>query len=381
MMKKRIIYSLIVALIVFGLLALPEIASRVYYRAVYGVWPISLYAAAEKGRNQSTALFVEHSILPFLLHPGASVKFMDTSVKVNTDGYRGDELRSDAPLKILALGGSTTFDTGVDANDSTWCQQLETSLSAKYAGIQVINGGLPVYGLGANTIKYMLYDHAIRPDVVLIYQGFNDASPWWNKPLAEIRRTDYWMYRGLASRKWAGLQGEIMYTPEPPVSLLSHSIFLFAAFNKLGENNNIFRNMDFAKRVEEVIPEHITRENVNMLGYLISCIEKDGAIPILVPQSIGMKERGKDIGVNREVMNQSLSALNKMYIEYCKTHKVRVIDITNHVNQWNDDYFKDGVHFNNKGSREFALLLSKELVKEPYLARVVRNESRPERGR
>ena len=378
MTEKRAIFSLIVALIVLGIVVSPEIVSRLYYRAVYGAWPISLYAAAEEGRDRSKALFVEHSILPFLLRPGANVKFMDTFVKVNMNGYRGDELKPDAPLKILSLGGSTTFDTGVDDNDSAWCKQLEKFLSVKYSGVQVINGGMPVYGLGANTIKYMMYDHAVMPDVVLIYQGFNDMSPWWSKPLAEMRRTDYWLYRGIASRKWSGLQGEIMYLPEPPVYLLSHSVFLFGAFNKRGENKNIFLNMDFAKRGEDMIPEHIMRENLNMFGYLMSCIKKDGAIPIFIPQSIGAKERKIDIGVNRDVMNESLSALNKAYSDYCRKNGVKVIDITNAISSWNDDYFKDGVHFNNKGAREFAFLLSRELIEKDDMARLLESNPRTE---
>jgi len=361
MFKNLIIFPIIVVLLVLA--TLPEIVSRFYYCALYGSWPVSLYSAMEEGRKQSAALFQEHSILPFLLRPGTNVKFMDTHVIVNRKGFRGDELRPDVTLKILAIGGSTTFDTGVDNNERTWCAQLEKLLSVQYPDVQVINGGLPVYGLGTNTIKYLLYDHLIEPDIVLIYQGFNDASPWWSKSLADIRCTDYWMYRGVASRAWSGLSGTIMHLPTPPVNVLTHSVFLLGAFNKRGENKNIFLSMDFAQRVEDIIPEYLMSENVKMLGYLISCIKKDGAIPIFVPQSIGTVERKTDIGIKREIMNQALLQLNKAYIDYCNKSDVKVIDVTSVTNSWKDDYFQDGVHFNNKGAREFALLLSREIEK------------------
>ena len=376
MSKKQIIFPIIVVFLVLILAALPETVSRFYYRAIYDAWPISLYTAMEEGRKQSAALFQEHSILPFILRPGANVKFMDTQVRVNRSGIRGDELKPGASLKILALGGSTTFDTGVDNNERTWCSQLEGLLSVQYPGVQVINGGLPVYGLGANAIKYILYDHLIEPDIVLIYQGFNDMSPWWNNSLTDIRSTDYWMYRGVAARMWSGLQGGIMHLPTPPVNALTHSVFLFGAFNKRGENKNIYLNMDFAKRVADIIPEHLMSANVKMLGYLISCIKKDGAVPIFVPQSIGTAERKIDIGVKREIMNQALAQINKAYIDYCRNNNVKVIDVTSETNHWTDDYFQDGLHFNNNGAHELALLLSMEIVKDGDTARLFKTKDR-----
>jgi len=299
---------------------------------------------------------------------------MDTVVKTNAHGFRGDELNPKATLKILVLGGSTTFDTGVDDNDSTWCKQLENLLSARYPGVQVINGGLPVYGLGANTIKYMFYDYLLRPDVVLICQGINDTSPWWSKTIAEIRRSDYWMYRGVTTRIWSGIQGEIMHLPTPPVYMLTHSIFLFGSFNKRGDNKNAYKNMEFAKDMNEVVPEHIMSRNVTMLGYLISCLKKDMVLPIFVPQSIGKKERKIEIGINRDILNKSLSSLNKVYGDTCKKNNVRVIDVTTYTNKWDDEFFKDGLHFNNKGAREFATLLSKELTNNEDIERLFKNK-------
>src|SRR5205823_4511349 len=148
---------------------------RLLYRARHGEWPVSLAAVAARSRVEAKELFLEHSILPFVLRPGARVPYMDTVAEVNASGFRGPELRADTPLRILAVGASTTFDTGVTSNAATWSQRLEDGLGASLPGTEVVNGGVPVYNLWANYLKYVLYDRYAQPDVVLIYQGIADT--------------------------------------------------------------------------------------------------------------------------------------------------------------------------------------------------------------
>jgi len=111
---------LLLSLLIFGsVLLLPEAIARLRYRAQHGEWAVSLATAVEQSRKEVSALFLEHSILPFVLRPGARLSFMDTVVEVNASGFRGAELRAETPLRILAVGGSTTFDTAVTDNSRT----------------------------------------------------------------------------------------------------------------------------------------------------------------------------------------------------------------------------------------------------------------------
>lgn len=94
-----------------------------------------------------------------------------------------------------------------------------------------IYAGLPVYGLGENFLKYLLYDYQTRPDVLLIYQGINDLAASSPKELMPIFQEDYWMWRGMLSRKWAGIQGEFSLgrTPSTRRNWFSHSVLLTGA--------------------------------------------------------------------------------------------------------------------------------------------------------
>jgi lysophospholipase L1-like esterase len=372
---KRLRYylpRLLLSVVVFGVvLSLPEALTRLLYRARHGEWPVSLAEVVERSKAEVSGLFVQHSILPFVLRPGARVRFMDTAAEVNGSGFRGPELRSETPLRILAVGASTTFDTGVADNSRTWPQRLEARLGATLPGTEVINDGVPVYMMWANYLKYVLYDRYVKPDIVLIHQGIADTTPWWPTAYDHLLRTDYWLYRGSEARSWSGIQGEKKLSEDPLLpGLFARSIFLRGAYNERGGNENVFANMTRARSVDEAMPDALLERNVDILGYFVSAIRADGAVPILVPQSIGSVTRKRVYGENFPVFVGGLHKLNARYVRYARDAGVKVLDITSVTDQWGDDHFKDFLHFNDAGSEALAALLASKLAEDGDVRRL-----------
>jgi lysophospholipase L1-like esterase len=372
---KRLRYYLprllLSGLVFASVLALPEVAARLAYRARHGEWPVSLATAAARSRTEVRALFVEHSILPFVLRRGARLKFMDTEVEVNSNGFRGGELRTTTPLRILVVGGSTTFDTGVRDNWMAWPHRLEEELGRVLAGTEVINAGVPVYMLWTNYLKYVLYDRYVKPDIVLIYQGFNDTLPWWPTAYDELLRTDYWLFRGAEARSWSGLQGERKLAQDPLLpGIFARSVFLRGAYNERGANENVFANMRRARSVDECMPDAFLERNVDVLGYFVDAIRADGAVPILVPQSIGSARRKRVFGEDFGVFVAGLRKLNARYSRYARAAGVKLIDIAGVADAWGDERFKDLLHFNDLGSQELAALVARELRTDERIVRL-----------
>src|SRR5262245_12862341 len=363
---------LLLSVLVFAaVLLLPEAVTRLLYRVRHGEWPVSLATVVDRSRAEVKALFVEHSILPFVLRPGVRMTYMDTAAEVSRSGFRGPELRSSTPLRILVVGASTTFDTGVADNARTWPHQLEEQLGATLPGTEVINGGIPVYNLWTNYLKYVLYDRYAKPDIVLIYQGIADTLPWWPSAYDELLRTDYWLFRGLELRSWSGLEGEKKLSHQPLLpGLFSHSIFLRGAYNERGHNENVFANMIRARTVDECMPDPILDKSVDILAYFVSAIRADGAIPMLVPQTIGSAARKRVYGENFPVFVGGLRKLNDRYARYAREVGVKVLDISPITDQWGDEHFKDFLHFNETGSREMASLLAPRLAEDGDLRRL-----------
>jgi hypothetical protein len=358
-------------LIFVAVLALPEAVTRVLYRVRHGVWPVSLAEVVERSQAEVGGLFVEHSILPFVLKPGARLTFMDTAAEINSSGFRGPELRSATPLRVLVVGASTTFDTGVPDYARTWPHQLEAQLGPTLPGIEVINGGVPVYMLWANYLKYILYDRYAKPDIVLIYQGIADTTPWWPAAYDKLISTDYWLYRGSEARSWSGIQGAQKLWQDPLLpGLFARSIFLRGAYNERGRNENVFANMVRARTVDEAMPDPFVERNIDVFGYFVSALRSDGVLPILVPQSIGSPTRKRVYGENFPVFVGGLHKLNTHYVRYARQAGVKVIDVTGITDQWGDEYFKDFLHYNEAGSLELARLVAQRLAEDTDVRRI-----------
>lgn len=97
----------------------------------------------------------------------------------NRYGYRGAAIevpKEEPTFRIFALGGSTTYGTGV-APDEAYPAQLQRVLRADYgyAHVEVVNAGVEAYSSfdSLANFSYHVLDHG--PDLVIIYHGINDV--------------------------------------------------------------------------------------------------------------------------------------------------------------------------------------------------------------
>jgi len=121
-------------------------------------------------------LFYRHERLrPALIHD------RDYFGWVHTDslGLRGRPVavvKAPGTTRILADGGSTTFDATVTADDSTWPAQLERLLGANHGvgSVEVLNAGVPGYAVLDNLIRLESELYRLKPDIIILLQGHND---------------------------------------------------------------------------------------------------------------------------------------------------------------------------------------------------------------
>jgi lysophospholipase L1-like esterase len=100
-------------------------------------------------------------------------------IHINRQGFRGRDVeRRKRPgvLRIMAVGGSTTFDSFVTTDSAAWPARLQAWLTrlAPDRPVEVINAGVPGYTVVDDLIRLQteLYDY--RPDVILLYHAHND---------------------------------------------------------------------------------------------------------------------------------------------------------------------------------------------------------------
>jgi len=120
-------------------------------------------------------------------------------------GVRGEDVGAKAPdeLRIVCVGGSTTYDSKIADWREAWPAQLERELHARgHEHARVINGGVSGYTSWetlANVTHRLL---PLEPDVVIVHHAMNDVPPRLVPP-AEYR-SDNTGYRTawLEGKRW-----------------------------------------------------------------------------------------------------------------------------------------------------------------------------------
>jgi lysophospholipase L1-like esterase len=100
-------------------------------------------------------------------------------VHINRQGFRGPDVtleKSAGVTRIMAVGGSTTFDSYVTGDDRAWPARLAVHLAEQLPGrrLEVINAGVPGYRIQADVFRLETSLTRYRPDIIILYQGHND---------------------------------------------------------------------------------------------------------------------------------------------------------------------------------------------------------------
>ena len=120
----------------------------------------------------------------------------------NSLGFRNDEFSLEKPegvFRIVALGGSSTYDVSIEDNRETFTAQLEKTLKEDYGyqNVQVINAGVPGYNSWEILVNLEFRVLDLDPDLVIIYEGVNDVHARLVEPSAyrgdDSGRRQAWM--------------------------------------------------------------------------------------------------------------------------------------------------------------------------------------------
>jgi lysophospholipase L1-like esterase len=124
-------------------------------------------------------------------------------VKINSQGFRSSRefARSPEPgvFRIICLGDSITFGWGVE-EEYTWPVLLEGALGRRFPGLgfEVINAGYPGHTTRQGLIWLDRELKEMRPGLMIVQFGFNDALPCWHRSLGPVRfKSDNELMRGL----------------------------------------------------------------------------------------------------------------------------------------------------------------------------------------
>lgn len=146
-----------------------ELSAQLSYRVIFDHWVFS----PDPGRMVRHQAMERHPYLVQRLRPGRSTTRGSVAVTATEGATRwtGADYPPDPDRFVVAtVGGSTTFGTLVSDED-TWPALLQERLGDEYA---VVNFGMPGFSTAEAIIQMGFLVPEVDPDVVVLYQGWND---------------------------------------------------------------------------------------------------------------------------------------------------------------------------------------------------------------
>jgi len=130
---------------------------------------------AAYGETNIPQTLAPHPYLLYVNQPGSGGE-------INSFGLRGPEIQKEKKpgvLRILFIGGSTTFSFVTDYRDA-WPWQLGKMIQKETElRVEVLNAGLSYGTTAENLAAYVFRYRYLQPDVVVIETGLNDQIPTW----------------------------------------------------------------------------------------------------------------------------------------------------------------------------------------------------------
>jgi lysophospholipase L1-like esterase len=214
---KQLVFSLIPLL---ALLVVAEVGLRVFFHWFAGREQRMLLATPGMRGTGDAQLYRPHHYALYELNSEFSGA---RGLHHDSLGFRDEREFSPDPqaIRIVFIGGSTTYTHDVLDNRRVFTHGLEEKLREHYRGalagrrLEVINAGLGGATSAENLVRLAFFVSEVSPDLVVVQHGINDVLP----RAAGTLRSDYGNYR----KRW---EAPSLFDPEYS---MAYDVVAFAA--------------------------------------------------------------------------------------------------------------------------------------------------------
>lgn len=369
-MKKPLVYIIINFAVLSTLIVGMEVTGQILYYLTHGRFvyqipaPVYNYRANDPNYYHYQSLFEMHPLLVVRPKKNLQIKdYMSDKTITTTDRntrWTGSPKDDGNLIKVAALGGSTTFGTGVTDSD-TWPALLQTKLGDRFS---VINYGIPCYSTAETIVQTALVVPESKPDFIIYYQGWNDIVLYHETDFSP----DYYSH-GMKIQDCVQIPKETKK----------------AFFDKLNELSAIAR---LASVIGSKIPHHsnpdscttydtpdpvVDRIYVRNLDTLKILSERIASYTLFVPQVLNYQwfiEKGKSktyYDCWSKIKNSSMPLLmdrfNVLMQSVCSNHDPKCIYVDGVLNvNWSPEDFVDDGHFTRQGGEKFVEIISQMIL-------------------
>lgn len=323
---------------------------------------------------------------PYLGHI-PSRNYVSGNNKHNELGFRGESITVEKPdgvYRIVAVGGSTTYSIDVEDFRDSYPVLLERRLhDSGYEEVEVVNAGASSYSSWQNLINIEFRVLPLEPDLIIIYQGFNDIGSRLVYPysqylgdnsgssardLANTVMLDIWEYStairmfGIRFGYFASHAAlELYFNTSAPSD---HRLTFFRQFNRGTYPSGIFQEVSAMEMLRNNPPVHFERNLLSMLAVA----ERHNAEVLLVTvtTSSDFHQRtntSKNRFFSSTEFSTAMAQHNDVTRRIAASTRTPLFDL---AAAFPDDpaLFTDGLHMNAEGNRVRAKLIGDFVISE-----------------
>ncbi len=310
----------------------------------------------------------DHSLLRYQAHPylnftgNPDFHFANGAQAHNALGFRNEQCCTGKPpeglLRILAMGGSTTFGWRFSFPNGVWPAILKTELEAsRKHPIEVINMGMPFYTTFEQLGVLTMLAPEFSPHIILFHMGLNDA---FSVGYQDEGGPDNRFFRHAYSYK--PIQGWTKTAME--------SSYLFRLIGMRVTTPKGAQIGDLATVIQyPVPPQEQLQQNIHSatgkyfhrnLKTMVALAKHLGAIPVLINMPLNPQfEEGQDIyhsGITKAVLRN-----NEISKTVAEEEGLLYIDL--YTRMRDPRLFTDAAHASKRGMAMKAVLIHRALDK------------------
>jgi len=306
--------------------------------------------------------------------------------KHNKLGFRGDDFVQPKPsneFRIVCLGGSTTYTKGVKDYRKAYPALLKKELHDRgYDSVNVINSGTIGWGSLESMLNFQLRILDLEPDLVIIYHAINDIHPRFVWPPEAYNRGDNSGYRAphnlFYKRYWfehstvlRGLAIRLGYISSPldttrnidPRAPTSYAREFWIQKQRGIYPAGIFKKVSAKQMLDANKPTYFRRNVENIIT-----IAKSRSIKVMLVTFVFSPLFETHPRVSSDEYISAYEEMNSVLKEIAADTEVSFYDFARDF-PIDKDYFTDGRHVTEKGSRLKAKLFAKFIIENNLINR------------
>lgn len=286
----------------------------------------------------------------------------------NSFGFRGVDVQAPKPpgtFRIVTVGGSATYDVGIDDWRLTYAAQLGSILRQQYGcvSVEVINAGVSGYDSFLLLRQLPSRVLGLQPDLIIYNESFNDIS---------ARYVDHAAYQDDGSGRVSA------WRTYPGGALVRHSVLMQVTVARLGLPpkrtlvDAVFRNKayhpEFTLAANDAEAARLLGENPplyfesNLKDYI--ALARQRGIQVLLATYAHSPVAAK--GLLNDATQQEIGKQNQLIQQIALGQKTPFFDLASKMPA-EADYWWDHTHTTEQGARIKAELFAQALVSQGLL--------------